>query len=132
MDPAEALKAIKCLRDRWQDLFKSGISVTLYQTPYLKDAPAKGPIWVSRVSIPSDGDHGIVQAIKKVIRILGDGSETYDAPQCVDVKAEWVGYRSGADNWTLEPNIPEEEKYGMLMKELGNDSVMYYAHGGAG
>lgn len=132
MDPAKALKAIKSIRDRTLRTLQSGISVTLHQAPYLKDAPVRGPIWVSRVNIPADGDGGIVQAIGEVIRKLGNGSESYEVPRSVDIKGEWVGHRSGTNEWTVEPRISEEEKYSMLKKELENDSVLFYAHGGAG
>lgn len=133
MERARALKAMKSVRERWQKLFTSGTSLTIYQSPFLMDPPAKGPMWVSRVNLPSKGDHGIVPAIVEAIKILGEGSETYDIPECVDVKGEWVGHRSGADKSTPEPNIPKEEKYNRLVKELGNDSVLYYyIHGGAG
>lgn len=132
MERAKALKAMKTIRDRWQKLFTSGISLTSYQSPFLDDAPAKGPMWVSRVTLPSSGYHGIVSAVEEAIKILGDGSETYDVPECVDIKGEWVGHRSGADKSTLEPKIPEDDKYSKLEKELGNDSVLYYIHGGAG
>jgi hypothetical protein len=132
MERAKALKAMKSIRDRWQRLFMSSITITFYQTPFLKDAPAKGPMWVSRVNLPSDGDHAIVQAVGEAIGRLGDGSETYDLPECVDVKGEWVGHRSGADKLTVEPQIPEPEKYSKLVEELENDFVLYYIHGGAG
>jgi hypothetical protein len=132
MDPAKALKAMEGIRNRWTKIFHSGISITSYQAPYLKDAPARGPMWVSRVNIPADEDNGIVQVIEKVIRILGDGSQTYTVPESINLQAEWVGHRSGVENTTVEPDISEEEKYNLLVKELGNDSVLYYAHGGAG
>jgi hypothetical protein len=132
MERARALRAMKTIRERWEKLFISGTSLTTYQSPFLKDAPARGPMWVSRVTLPSDGDHGIVPVIAEAIKMLGDGSETYDIPECVDVKGEWVGHRSGADKSTVEPQIPEEEKYNRLSKELENDSVLYYIHGGAG
>jgi hypothetical protein len=132
MEPAKALKAIESIRNRWLKIFKSGISLTWHQAPYLKDTPAKGPMWVSRINVPTDGDNSIVQAIVEVIRTLGDGSETFDVPTCINLQGEWIGQRSGVDKSTIEPNIPEEEKYDMLMKEVGNDSVLFYAHGGAG
>jgi hypothetical protein len=132
MERAKALKAMQIIRDRWQQLFTSGITLTFYQSPFLNDAPAKGPMWVSRVNLPSSGDHGIVSAVEEAIKILGDGSETYDLPKCVDIQGEWVGHRLGADKSTVEPRIPEEDKYRRLEKELENDSVLYYIHGGAG
>jgi hypothetical protein len=132
MERAKALKAMKAIRERWRNLFTSGITLTIYQSPFWNDTPAKGPMWVSRVNLPSNGDHSIVPTIEEAIKILGDGSETYDIPECVDIQGEWVGHRSGADKSTVEPKIPEEEKYNRLVKELENDSVLYYAHGGAG
>jgi hypothetical protein len=89
-------------------------------------------MWVSRVNLPSTGDHRIVPAVEEAIKTLGDGSETYDVPECVDIKGEWVGHRSGVDKSAVEPKIPEEEKYGRLVEELENHSVLYYIHGGAG
>jgi hypothetical protein len=132
MERAKALKAMKAIRERWGKLFTSGISLTIYQSPFLNDAPAKGPMWVSRVNLPSNGDHSIVPTIEEAIKILGDGSETYNIPECVDIQGEWVGHRSGADKSTIEPKIPEEEKYNRLAKELENESGLYYVHGGAG
>lgn len=132
MERARASEAMRVIREHWQKLLASGITLTAFQSPFLKDAPAKGPMWVSRVTLPSDGGHGIVPIIVEAIKILGNGTETYDLPECVDVKGEWIGHRSGADKSTEEPEISERRKYNRLFKELQNDSVLYYIHGGAG
>ena len=128
MDPEKAMKAIETVRQKRYNVYHKSISKQ--QAPFLKDGPARGPMWISRVTLSGNGGHVIVQAIEGVIRVLGNGSETYDVPTCLDVKAEWVGYRSGVDRSTQEPNIPEKEKYDHLVNEVESDSVMLYAHGG--
>src|ERR1700694_3090701 len=111
MERSKTLEAMKSIRDRWEKVFTSDITLTSYQSPFLNDAPAKGPTWVSRVTLTSSGNNDIVSAVEEAIKTLGDGSETYEIPECVDVQGEWVGHRSGADKSTAEPKIPEEEKY---------------------
>lgn len=129
MDPAIVKQTIEAARQKRYKVYHQTISSQ--QVPFLKDFPARGPMWISRVTVPSNGDNEVVKVLEKVIRLLGDGTETYDVPACVDVKAEWVGYRAGVDRKTPEPKVSEKEKYNLLMKEVQSEAVMLYAHGGA-
>lgn len=122
-------EALAALRQKAIHGFTQPISKQ--QTPFHSDVPAKGPMWISRVTLPSGGTHEILHAVEEVIQKPGDGSETYDVPDCVDVKAEWVGYRSGVEKGTPEPKVSEEEKYRLLIRDVEDDTVMLYAHGGA-
>jgi hypothetical protein len=133
MDPRQVDKVFEALRERYELVYY--IPISGQQESFLEDTPAKGPLWVSRMTVPAPApggeEHSIVQAVREAIAALGDGSETYDVPECVDVAAEWVGPRAGVDRKAPEPEMGEREKYRMLMREVRNDTVLMYAHGGA-
>jgi hypothetical protein len=129
MDPKEVDKIFEVVREKRELVYY--IPISGQQAPFLEDPPAKGPMWVSRVTVPAAGKHTIVQAVQEAIAALGDGTETYDVPECVDIGAEWVGSRPGVNRKASEPQMPESEKYEMLIKEIKNDAVLLYAHGGA-
>jgi hypothetical protein len=135
MDPKQVDKIFEVVREKHELVYY--IPISGQQEPFLEDTPAKGPLWVSRLTVPApapaagEEEHPIVRAVREAIAALADGSETYDVPECVDVAAEWVGPRAGVDRKAPEPEMGEGEKYGMLLKEVRNDTVLMYAHGGA-
>ncbi|ORY70176.1 alpha/beta hydrolase fold-domain-containing protein [Pseudomassariella vexata] len=118
------------------------------------DLPIRGPIWVSKVTLPRPTDEnlllepngarsatlcvkdgkvmGIMEAVRAAIKVLGDGRETFTEPELVDVEAEWNAFRSNARWWSARPNISEREQYNKMMEDVGNDGpTVLYFHGGA-
>ncbi|KAL4926269.1 Alpha/Beta hydrolase protein [Aspergillus undulatus] len=106
------------------------VPVSKQQKGAMRDPGIKGPLWVSKITIPQP-EVDVQDAVIKAIEALKVGSETYDIPGVVPVEAEWTGYRRGVDKNALQPEISEEEKYQELKKENDADMVVLYFHGGA-
>lgn len=130
MDYSATLKAYKALRDRSHKTAVQ-VSVSNQQRFFERDPPAKGPRNIIRTTIPRDKSGGLVAAVIEGIKILGNGTEAYDVPECVDVKAEWVGCRKGVGKDEPELKGTEAEKWSVLMKDVEDETVLIYAHGGA-
>lgn len=96
----------------------------------MRDPGIKGPMWVSKVTLPRPED-GVRDAVIKAIDDLKQGGETYDIPDAVPVEAEWTGYRGGVGKNEPQLDISEEEKYRQLRKEAPSDMAILYFHGGA-
>lgn len=95
-----------------------------------RDPGIKGPMWVSKVTLPRP-ENDVRDAVIRAIEDLKQGGETYDIPDVVPVEAEWTGHRSGVGKKTPQPDMSEEEKYKELRKEAPADMVILYFHGGA-
>ncbi len=96
----------------------------------LKDPGVKGPLWISRVTMPAPEDD-VRQALFRAIDGLKEGAETYTVPELKSVEAEWTGYRANVSANAPEPSITEGEKYLNLMKEVSSSVTVLYLHGGA-
>ena len=123
-------KARKALRFRifdpqcWQ-------SISQRQESSALDPEAKGPVWVSRVTLPPPEEDDVRQALFETIDRLSTESETYTKPASAPVEGEWVGHRRNVEAQTFEPTITEKEKYDGLMKDTSSEVTMLYVHGGA-
>ncbi|GMF68762.1 unnamed protein product [Aspergillus oryzae] len=96
----------------------------------MRDPGIKGPMWISKVTLPPP-ENDVQEAVFKAFEDLKLGGETYDIPGVVPVEAEWTSYRSGVDKNAPQPDISEEDKYKELRKEAQSDTVILYFHGGA-
>ncbi|KIV94895.1 hypothetical protein PV10_02616 [Exophiala mesophila] len=98
-----------------------------------RDRGIKGPIWISKVSVPPppSAERDTIDAIERVIKELGNGTETYTTPEIGTVEAEWTGYRKGVP--PSEPRLAtsEHDQYTRLMGEVSSDVTILYFHGGA-
>ncbi|KAH0565100.1 hypothetical protein GP486_001500 [Trichoglossum hirsutum] len=104
-------------------------TVTREQTITTRDPGVKGPMWVSKVTLPAPEDSNILEILFKAIHGLCDGRETFTRPELSAVEAEWVGHRPGVDANTLDPDLSPEEKYNHLMDEVKSDLTVLYIHG---
>ncbi|KAL1962067.1 hypothetical protein VTN77DRAFT_595 [Rasamsonia byssochlamydoides] len=91
----------------------------------------KGPMWVSKVTLPAPEDAVRDAVIKAIDELKTSGAETFEIPAVRPVEAEWTGYRSGVDKKAPLPDLSEEEKYRELRREAKSDMVILYIHGGA-
>lgn len=96
----------------------------------LRDPGIKGPMWVSKVTLPRP-EIDVRDAVLRAIDDLKTGVETFDVPAVAAVEAEWTGHRSGVGKHTPQPDLSEEEKYRELRKETPSDMTILYLHGGA-
>lgn len=96
----------------------------------MRDPGIKGPMWISKITLPQPEDD-VQDAVFKAIEELKEGDVTYDIPGVVPVEAEWTGHRAGVEKNASQPEISEEEKYRELRKEAPADMVILYFHGGA-
>ncbi|KAI2732626.1 hypothetical protein CBS147332_1765 [Penicillium roqueforti] len=96
----------------------------------IRDPGVKGPMWVSKVTLPQP-EVDVRDAVIRAIEDLKTGNETYDIPATIAVEAEWTGYRAGVGKKTPEPDLSEEEKYHKLRQESPSDMMILYFHGGA-
>ncbi|KAL4940944.1 hypothetical protein BDV06DRAFT_195586 [Aspergillus oleicola] len=107
------------------------IPVSKQQKGSMRDPGIKGPLWVSKVTIPKP-EVDVQDAVIKAIEALKvDGGETFDIPGVKEVEAEWTGYRRGVDKNAPELEIEEGEKFERLKDENDNEMVVLYFHGGA-
>ncbi|KAJ5293871.1 hypothetical protein PENANT_c002G08782 [Penicillium antarcticum] len=105
-------------------------SVLKMQKDSMRDPGIKGPMWVSKVTLPQP-EIDVRDAVLRAIDVLKTGDETCDIPDIAAVEAEWTGYRGNVGKRTAQPNISEEEKYHKLRAESPSDMTILYFHGGA-
>ena len=107
------------------------VPLSNWQESSTLDPEAKGPIWVSRVTLPPPQEDDVRQAFFQTIDRLSANSETtYTKPAAVPVDGEWVGHRRNVDAQAPEPNLTEREKYDGLMRDVSSAVTMLYVHGG--
>lgn len=104
--------------------------VSKQQKGSMRDPGIKGPMWVSKITLPQP-ENDVQDAVFKAIEDLKQGGETYEIPGVGPVEAEWTGHRRDVDKNAPQPEISEEEKYRELRKEAPADMVILYFHGGA-
>ncbi|KAL2854853.1 Alpha/Beta hydrolase protein [Aspergillus pseudoustus] len=107
-----------------------GVPIGKQQKGTMRDPGIKGPLWVSKVTIPKP-EIDVKEAVIRAIEELKSGDETYDIPGVGLVEAEWTGYRKGVQKNTPQPDISEADKYEQLKKDSSEDMVVLYFHGGA-
>jgi hypothetical protein len=100
------------------------------QKDSMRDPGIKGPMWVSKVTLPQP-EVDVRDAVLRAIEDLKTGDEAYDVPNAAAVEAEWTGYRGKVGKRTAQPDISEEEKYHKLREESPSDMTILYFHGGA-
>ena len=96
----------------------------------LRDPGIKGPVWISKVTIPAPTETGALDGVIDAIRELGDGTETFTIPSVDPVEAEWTGHRSDVSKKEPRPDLPEADQYKSLMKETTSQVNILYLHGG--
>lgn len=105
------------------------IPLSKQQKASMRDPGIKGPMWVSKVTLPQP-EVDVRDAVLRVVEELGTGSETVDVPDICAVEAEWTGYRKGVDKNAPQPDLSEAEKYKKLIEDSPADMVILYFHGG--
>ena len=97
----------------------------------LKDPGIKGPMWVSRVTIPSPEENDVQAVLVDAVEALKEGGESYTVPEIKPVEAEWTGYRANVDSNRPRPDLSEKQHYEKMMQGATSDVTTLYFHGGA-
>jgi hypothetical protein len=95
--------------------------------------PARGPVWISRVTFPAPSNTSLRDALYSVIEVLKEDCHRITPAEetpLLDVGVEFIGVRRGVANDEFEPDISELEKLQALEKECTNDMTILYIHGG--
>ena len=127
--PQAVQEAVKVFRDMAYS--QRAFSISQQQARTTKDAPVKGPQWVSKFTIPSTPELDILHLLIRAIDYLNDGKGTYQRPLLQPLNAQWTGYRPGVPKDASEPQLPEKEKYIALADGAESPFVIYYIYGGA-
>lgn len=128
----EQRKTVKNLQVGWSKL--KPLPVTKWQQTFPQDAPAKGPIWVSRSSLKSPTGFDPLNIVTEAFKALSPSNQNPSfGPALADgpVKVHWLGQRAGAAANATEPQISEKQKFDNLNEELKCDATVLYVHGGA-
>lgn len=98
------------------------------------DAPARGDVWISRMSFMAPKDTGLRDALYRVCEQLRSPDQRFLPASEVplnDVGVEFIGCRSRVGGKATEQDIPEQDKLKALERECGNDMTVLFIHGGA-
>ncbi|KAL1617055.1 hypothetical protein SLS54_008050 [Diplodia seriata] len=108
-------------------------TITEQQNTTTRIPEVKGPMWVSKVTMPAPPEDDVLQKLLQAINDMKTtGTEQYTVPPLLPVSGEWHGHRANAAKDAPEPaGLSEADKYARLMQEAGSDAVVLYFHGGA-
>lgn len=97
------------------------------------DAPAKGPVWISRTTFRAPPEQDLKDALHQVCTRLSSRDQDIPEPHLIptrEVGVEFIGIRDGLGAPAPEPQIPEERKLELLQETCENDFTILYLHGG--
>ena len=98
----------------------------------LRDPGIKGPIWISKVTLPVPGDDSILTPFYLAIDDLKTlPTETYAVPALLPVEAEWTGHRPNVNAHHPRPDLSESQHYERLLSATTIPITLLYFHGGA-
>ena len=107
-------------------------SISKRQRLTLHDPGIKGPIWISKVTLPRPAEaHELLDVLTSAVNALKEANEHYEIPTVVPVEAEWTGYRPKAKAAQPRPDLSEARHYEELMSDTTSDVTILYLHGGA-
>lgn len=96
-----------------------------------KDPGIKGPLWISKVTIPKPEEDHVQDALTRAIEALNQDRENHTPAPVESVEAEWTGSRAGVDAHRPRPDLSEKQHFDRLMNEVTSDVTILYFHGGA-
>ena len=105
--------------------------ITVQQKATCRSDPVKGPLWVSKFSLPSPTDDTSRNLLLELIDEANEHHVRYDRPASAQLDFEWVGYRSNVQKDTPEPAIGEKEKFDKLTAETKSPLTILYLYGGS-
>ncbi|KAI4246798.1 MAG: hypothetical protein L6R40_001827 [Gallowayella cf. fulva] len=97
----------------------------------LKDPGIKGPMWISKVTVPPPKEQDVLDALVDAIQALKEADGIYAIPAVQPVEAEWTGYRANVRYDRPRLDLSEAQHYQRLMAEVASPVTILYFHGGA-
>ena len=128
----EQKKLVETLCRKYQSIPWQPISQM--QRESSRDAPARGSVWISRMTFPAPTDTDLRDALYRTCERLKNPGQSFVSPAEVpleDVGVEFIGSRSGVEDRASEPDISEQDKLRFLERECKSDMTILYIHGGA-
>ena len=110
------------------------VPLSTLQLQYPKEAPARGPIWISRTYFPAPSDSSIRDALQCTFDRLASCDQQHLSAKDTtleDVRVEWIGRRLNNECNVSESNMSERQKYTALAHACEKDKTILYVHGGA-
>ncbi|CAL5868082.1 uncharacterized protein PFLUO_LOCUS2305 [Penicillium psychrofluorescens] len=106
-------------------------AISIQQKATCRNDPVKGPLWVSKFSLPSPTDDTSRDLLLQLVDEANEHRVRYDRPASAPLDCEWVGYRSNVQKDTPEPAIGEKEKFDKLTAETTSPLTILYLYGGS-
>jgi hypothetical protein len=113
------------------------VPISKIQAQSFRERPLKGPIVVSKVTIPrpkeTEGEF-LRSRLWDLFKSKSEGTEKLDPPApCSTYHGEWIGVRKGIQDPRApqQPNLTEQEKFNLIENHRQNDLILFYLSGGA-
>ncbi|KAJ6150672.1 benzoate 4-monooxygenase cytochrome P450 [Penicillium chermesinum] len=105
-------------------------AISVQQAATCRNDPVKGPLWISKFSLPRPTDDTSLDLLLKLVDEANEHHVRYDHPISVPLDFEWVGYRSNVQKHTPQPEVGEKEKFAKLTAETKSPLTILYLYGG--
>jgi hypothetical protein len=129
-NPHHLLIAAQKVRAEYLKGAKSA-SISVQQAATIRDAPVKGPVWVSKFTVPKSTNDNSRDLLLALVDEANDKNIRYDRPESESLHFEWTGFRSNASKDSPEPSLREEEKFQKLTAETTSPLAILYVYGGS-
>ena len=127
----EQKKLVEALCRRYRSL--PWMPISQLQRESSHDAPARGGVWISRMSFCAPKETGLREALYRVCERLKAPCQSFTPSFEVplkDVGVEFIGPRVGVEGRVAEPDMSEQDKLAALEDECSSDMTILYIHGG--
>lgn len=129
-NPHHLLAAAQKVRAKFLERYTT-TSISAQQAASNRDDPVKGPVWVSKFTVPKPTNDNSRDLFLGLVDEANYKNVRYDRPDSAMLHFEWTGFRSDASEDTPEPSLPETEKFQNLMAETTSPLTILYIHGGS-
>jgi hypothetical protein len=106
-------------------------SISVQQAASLQDNPVKGPVWVSKFTVPKPAIDNSRDLLLKLVDEENYKKIRYDRPDSEPLRCEWTGFRGNVGKDTPEPALAEREKFMKLSAETKSPLSIFYVYGGS-
>jgi hypothetical protein len=124
----------RAIVSKTRDVLQQGKStISDLQRITTAEQAVKGPSWVSRQTFiaPREEDNTINTIVYNAIADLGTGDEKLESLSIGDVDVRWTGYRPGVSDEESEADMPEEQKFECMMRDVKHPvTILYFIGGG--